>query len=99
MFSKIGFWEILLIVTIALVVFGPKKLPEIGRAVGSSLREFRKATRELSGEFAEAVRDDIAANRSERPAPPQSPAVKDAAEQPSTAATKTADHPPRDPVN
>lgn len=37
--------SILLIVVVALIVFGPKKLPELGRAFGSSLREFKNATK------------------------------------------------------
>ncbi|MFQ5987347.1 MAG: twin-arginine translocase TatA/TatE family subunit [Dehalococcoidia bacterium] len=47
-FVGIGPMELLLILVIALVVFGPKKLPEIGRALGKGLREFRRATSELS---------------------------------------------------
>lgn len=39
--------SILLIVIVALLVFGPKKLPELGRAFGSSLREFKNATKGL----------------------------------------------------
>ncbi|PUB09507.1 twin-arginine translocase TatA/TatE family subunit [Paenisporosarcina sp. OV554] len=42
--------SILLIVVVALLVFGPKKLPELGRAFGSSLREFKNATRGLIDE-------------------------------------------------
>ncbi|UFU01250.1 twin-arginine translocase TatA/TatE family subunit [Radiobacillus kanasensis] len=47
MLSNIGFPGLILILIIALVVFGPSKLPEIGKAVGSSLKEFKKATRDL----------------------------------------------------
>ncbi|WP_026570176.1 MULTISPECIES: twin-arginine translocase TatA/TatE family subunit [Sediminibacillus] len=47
MFSNIGFPGLILILVIALIVFGPSKLPEIGKAVGSSLREFKKATRDI----------------------------------------------------
>jgi sec-independent protein translocase protein TatA len=43
MLSNIGFPGLILIVVIALVIFGPSKLPEIGRAVGSSLKEFKRA--------------------------------------------------------
>lgn len=39
----IGPWELLLILIIALVVFGPSKLPEVGQALGRGLREFRRA--------------------------------------------------------
>lgn len=45
--GKIGLWEILLILAVALIVFGPAKLPELGRSIGNGLREFRKATSEL----------------------------------------------------
>lgn len=44
----IGFPELILILIIGLVVFGPGKLPEVGRAVGKGLREFKKATSELT---------------------------------------------------
>ncbi|NEW07058.1 twin-arginine translocase TatA/TatE family subunit [Paenibacillus sp. SYP-B3998] len=47
MFQNIGFTEILLIAIVALVLFGPQKLPEIGRAVGRTISEFKKGTREL----------------------------------------------------
>ncbi|QTM99598.1 twin-arginine translocase TatA/TatE family subunit [Sediminibacillus dalangtanensis] len=47
MFSNIGFPGLILILVISLIVFGPSKLPEIGKAVGSSLREFKKATRDI----------------------------------------------------
>jgi sec-independent protein translocase protein TatA len=47
MFQNIGIPGLILILVIALVIFGPKKLPEIGRAFGSTLKEFKKSTREL----------------------------------------------------
>lgn len=40
-------WDLLIVLLIALVIFGPKKLPEIGGAVGKSIREFKKATSEV----------------------------------------------------
>lgn len=43
----IGVPELLLILALALIVFGPGKLPDVGRAVGKSLSEFRSATREV----------------------------------------------------
>ncbi|WP_226034745.1 twin-arginine translocase TatA/TatE family subunit [Aquibacillus saliphilus] len=45
--GNIGFPGLMLILIIALIVFGPAKLPEIGKAVGSSLREFKKATKDI----------------------------------------------------
>ncbi|AVQ99184.1 sec-independent protein translocase protein TatAd [Oceanobacillus picturae] len=50
MFSSIGFPGLILILIIALVIFGPKKLPEIGKAAGQSLSEFRKSTRDLTND-------------------------------------------------
>lgn len=44
---NLGFGEILLIVFVALLVFGPKKLPELGKAAGKTLREFKNATKGL----------------------------------------------------
>ncbi|NLZ92828.1 MAG: twin-arginine translocase TatA/TatE family subunit [Firmicutes bacterium] len=44
---RIGTSELLLIFALAFLLFGPKKLPEIGRALGKGLREFRQATTEL----------------------------------------------------
>jgi sec-independent protein translocase protein TatA len=40
-------WDLLIVLFIALIIFGPRKLPEIGGAVGKSLREFKKATNEI----------------------------------------------------
>lgn len=50
MLTNIGVPGLILILVIALVIFGPKKLPEIGRATGQTLREFKKSARDLSNE-------------------------------------------------
>jgi TatA/E family protein of Tat protein translocase len=42
MFGKIGIGELILILAIALVIFGPKKLPELGKVIGEAIRNFRK---------------------------------------------------------
>ncbi|WP_173916353.1 twin-arginine translocase TatA/TatE family subunit [Halobacillus sp. Marseille-Q1614] len=47
MLSNIGVPGLILILVIALVIFGPAKLPEIGKAFGSSLKEFKKAAGDL----------------------------------------------------
>lgn len=47
MFGSIGFPEILLILVIALLIFGPKRLPEVGRTIGKGLAEFRRASTDL----------------------------------------------------
>ena len=43
---------------IALLVFGPKKLPEIGRSIGKAVREFKKSTEEIKDKFEEQIRAD-----------------------------------------
>lgn len=48
MFSNIGIPGLILILIVALIVFGPSKLPEIGKAFGHSLREFKNATSGLT---------------------------------------------------
>jgi sec-independent protein translocase protein TatA len=47
MFGPIGMPELILIFVVALLVFGPKKLPEIGKSLGKGLAEFKKASEEL----------------------------------------------------
>ncbi len=47
MFGSIGFQEIIFIFVIALIIFGPKKLPELGRFLGKTMAEFRKASNDL----------------------------------------------------
>lgn len=58
MFSNIGFPGLILILVIALIIFGPNKLPEIGRAVGKSLREFKNATNDLTDDIKKEFKDD-----------------------------------------
>ena len=47
MFGSIGMPELILIFVVALLVFGPKKLPEIGKSLGKGLAEFKKASDDL----------------------------------------------------
>ena len=47
MFGSIGMSELILIFVVALLVFGPKKLPEIGKSLGKGLAEFKRASDEL----------------------------------------------------
>ena len=69
MFGPIGMPELVIILTIALIIFGPRKLPELGRSLGRSLHEFKRASNELKHTFEEEVR--IEEQRSaERQRPP-----------------------------
>ena len=54
---NIGFPELLIIVAIALIVFGPNKLPELARAFGKAMREFKKATEEVKESFEAETKD------------------------------------------
>ncbi|WP_248928741.1 twin-arginine translocase TatA/TatE family subunit [Paenibacillus hamazuiensis] len=47
MFGNLGFGEILLIGLVALLLFGPQKLPELGRSLGRTIREFKKSAQEI----------------------------------------------------
>ena len=55
MFGSIGMPELLIIFTVALIVFGPRKLPELGRSLGKSLQEFKRASNELKHTLDEEI--------------------------------------------
>jgi sec-independent protein translocase protein TatA len=55
MFGSIGPMELILIFVVALLVFGPKKLPEIGRSVGKAIREFKKTSEEIKSRIEEEI--------------------------------------------
>lgn len=50
---SLGLPELIVILVIALIVFGPKKLPEVGKAIGTSIKEFKKATKEVTKDLVE----------------------------------------------
>jgi len=58
MFGSIGFQEIIIILSIALLIFGPKKLPEVGRSIGKALREFRRTSDEIKEKIEEEIQAD-----------------------------------------
>ena len=78
MFGSIGMPEMLIILVIALIIFGPRKLPELGRSLGKSLAEFKRASNELKNTLEEEIRLDEqrttqeAAKAKEAPATPAS---------------------------
>lgn len=55
--SNIGFTEFLLIVVVALLLFGPQKLPEIGRALGKTMQEFKKGMQDITEDIKESDRE------------------------------------------
>jgi sec-independent protein translocase protein TatA len=71
MFGSIGMPELIIILVIALIIFGPRKLPELGRSLGRSIGEFKKASNELRSTLEEEIRieeqrDQRAAARAEQ---------------------------------
>ena len=82
MFGSIGMPELIIIFVIALIIFGPRKLPELGRSLGKSLAEFKKASNELKSTLEEEIRIEEqrtsfeaskAANAAQTTAPPAAP--------------------------
>ncbi|WML31618.1 twin-arginine translocase TatA/TatE family subunit [Neobacillus sp. OS1-32] len=59
MLSNIGVPGLILILVLALIIFGPNKLPEIGKAFGKSLREFKRATDGITDDIKAELKNDI----------------------------------------
>jgi sec-independent protein translocase protein TatA len=53
--GMLGGWEIILILAVVLILFGAKKLPELAKGLGTGIREFKKATREVTDEISSAM--------------------------------------------
>jgi sec-independent protein translocase protein TatA len=73
MLGSIGMGELLIIFVIALVVFGPRKLPELGRTLGKSLGEFKRASNDLRNTLEEEIHVEEKTHH-KPPAPAQVPA-------------------------
>ncbi|MGI6406703.1 MAG: twin-arginine translocase TatA/TatE family subunit [Syntrophaceticus sp.] len=54
---NLGPWEIIAILAIVLIIFGPGKLPDVGKSLGKTIKEFRSATKEPVEEVEEAVKE------------------------------------------
>jgi TatA/E family protein of Tat protein translocase len=68
MFGSIGMPELIVIFVIALIIFGPRKLPELGKSLGKSISEFKRASNELRNTLEEEIRIDE--QRQKSPAAP-----------------------------
>ena len=56
MFGSIGMPELIIILVIALIIFGPRKLPELGKSLGRSLNEFKKASNDLQNTLEQEIK-------------------------------------------
>lgn len=56
MFGSIGMPELVIILVIALIIFGPRKLPELGKSLGRSLNEFKKASNDLQNTLEQEIK-------------------------------------------
>lgn len=70
MFGSIGMPELIVIFVIALIIFGPRKLPELGRSLGRSINEFKRASNELKNTLEEEIRVDEQRATTAKPATP-----------------------------
>jgi sec-independent protein translocase protein TatA len=73
MFGSIGMPELIIIFVIALIIFGPRKLPELGKSLGKSLAEFKKASNELRNTLEEEIRIEEQRTEAVKQTPPPSP--------------------------
>ena len=78
MFGPIGMPEMIVIFVIALIIFGPRKLPELGKSLGKSIAEFKRASNDLKNTLEEEIRSEELAD------------ARKSAEIPRTASTPTA---------
>ena len=92
--GPLGLPELVIIFVVALVIFGPRKLPELGRSLGKSLSEFKRASNELRNTLDEEIR---AEERKAVPPPPMptDPSVVQSPAAPETIARGMADSPTR----
>lgn len=74
----LGGWEIVLILAVVLILFGAKKLPELAKGLGTGIKEFKKATREVSDEIQNAM-DDTSPPTTQKKLPPEGRSPSDPA--------------------
>ena len=79
MFGKIGMGELLVILVVVLLIFGPTKLPALARSMGQAMKEFRKGTQEVQdglNQLSKDVMEDPKPQQAQAQAQPQQAAVK-----------------------
>ena len=68
--SIIGGWELVLILAVVLMLFGAKKLPELAKGLGTGIKEFKKATRDVTDDLHRAMDEDVPPAPSVKRLPP-----------------------------
>jgi len=99
MFGPLGLPEVIFLLLLALLIFGPRKLPELGRTLGKGLSEFRKASTELKRTFNSEIEDlkEADPRRILRDDPPKRPQPQRRLPDPKPAAEEPERHePPQD---
>jgi len=56
--GSLGGWELLVILFVVLIIFGPKRLPEMGRSIGKAIREFKNAGKEIQNDLVKSIDED-----------------------------------------
>jgi TatA/E family protein of Tat protein translocase len=87
MFEDLSFGKILVIVLVILLLFGPKKIPDIAQSLGKGIREFKKAMRDVQDEIQKPINEEAKT----QPAPPKE--IQTAAPQNSNAGSSTSSQP------
>lgn len=97
MIGSLGLPEIIFILVLALLIFGPRKLPEIGKTLGRALGEFRRATTDLKRTFDSELSSEEFRNPMGKPAPSKPVPRETVAPATPTAALPAAEQPPASP--
>jgi TatA/E family protein of Tat protein translocase len=90
MFGSLGTTEIIFILVIALIIFGPRKLPQLGRTIGESLAQFRRASEDFKRSWEQEITTE---EKRIQPTPPPPPSTSVPAGQPVTATAVPTDQP------
>ena len=67
--GPLGIWELLIILVVVLLIFGPRRLPEMAKGLGQSVREFRKGIKDIKGDFEEGESGGASAGKRASAAP------------------------------
>jgi TatA/E family protein of Tat protein translocase len=94
MFGSLGIPEMILIFIVALIVFGPKRLPEIGRTLGKALGEFKKAT----DDFKNTIEREVRVEEIKQLSSTQAPVIDTVSRTEPAAEPAEAPHPKHDPA-